>query len=197
MNVPVSFKVLGLTRFSTYNVPHESACTSFSDDPVYIFLSNRQTCDWVQTTIDSRFFTQTKINGTGLSRNYGLIKPWGASDFPAYCSLPPNALSQGANTFVQIPSVTGACNKSLYAGQSVATNPSPKSGLPDWNCSDKILLVNPADDRNDSVKSVQDACPLCSGGFNGTNGHIDSYSDASVCTPPFSDYGNFFTIRLR
>ena len=187
----VAFNVIGLTRFSTYNTPYESQCSGGQSTAYLITDWNGPTCHWTTAQLNSNFMSQTTTNGTGVSLANGTLKAYGALP---YCELPPGGTS--STTFYEVPSITGSCNTTPSGGGSIATFPFP-SPSSFWNCSDQVLLVN-GSNQNDSVKTVQDACPACSGGFGQTNGHIDTYSSSMACgAHSLGDYGNFYGIRLR
>ncbi|HEX3681478.1 MAG TPA: hypothetical protein VHU83_02975, partial [Bryobacteraceae bacterium] len=193
----VSFDTLGLTRFSTYNTPYETQCSGGSAT-AYIFVNNPQTCTYSTTTLNSSFMSQVGINGTGSSSAHGIVKVYNATAVGQSCELPPGGVGQGAsaNTFVAVSSITGACNTVLSAG-NLATTPDPNPANASWNCSDQVLLIN-SSDQNNTTGGVADYCPACSSGFNGTSGHIDHYSSSQSCTAhSFTDYGNYYAIRLR
>jgi hypothetical protein len=146
----------------------------------------------------SDFVSQTILNGTGSSSNFGYIKPYNTTYLGLrQCELPSGAIPNGSNTFVQVNSVTGSCNSTLYSGSSLATSPSPTSRST-FNCADQVLLMSTGGQAQ-SIRSVQDSCAACSGQFNGANGHIDAFNTTSQsCNPhSFPDLGNYFAIRLR
>jgi hypothetical protein len=186
----VSFNVLGNTRFSTHNVPAESACTG-EQSPAFIFDQYGgppgSACHFLTANLNTTFMSQTALNGTGNSSSFGILKPQATLN---YCELPPGGTN--GNTFYQVPSVTGVCLTSLAGGVSLATYPSPRPANETWRCSDQVLLVD-GQGRADSIKTVQDSCPACAGGS-----HIDTYSSSPACNVgSLVDYGNFNAIRLR
>lgn len=173
--------VLGSVRHSQYNSPYESACTG-TPQTAWTFNSS---CTFTQVSLKSDFVSQTYINGTGVSQSHGILK------YSKSCTnYPQGANSQ--NSFLTVSSITGACNTTMVGGVSVATYPSPNVGNP-YGCGDDILLVT-SSNTNEAVKNAADYCPACSGGFNGTNGHIDDYSSSQACSGnAVGDLGNFWT----
>ena len=76
----------------------------------------------------------------------------------------------------------------------------PRSSRPVFACSDQILMIDQS--NNYDLRSVQDACPNCSGGFGANWGntvaHIDTFNSSQTCNPnDLGDYGNRVAIRLR
>jgi hypothetical protein len=173
--------------------------------PVYVF-QNDQTCTYYyNTTMKSKFVTQTNENGTGKSVQFGLVKPYRTTLLAGDWCFPPEGGSTDkvtGNVFVQVPYVTGTCNSRFTAGTSIAVNPDPEypqrqNPANQWNCDDQVLLVNTSTKATDSIKPVQDLCPSCSDGH-----HIDSYTNSPFCNPKDSrniDYPGspFYGIRLR
>jgi hypothetical protein len=174
-------------------------------------------CYYKSGLLGSKFIIQTNTNGTGVSNSNGILKPYvtGAQNV---CPLPEGA-SQ-TNTFFSVDAggspitkITGKCNSVLSDGTgltnplvnnnppagSLATDPGSKN--PPFTCSDQVLMV----DQNDNydLRSVQDSCPGCSGGFGpptwgNTVAHIDTFNSSSTCNPTdLGDYGNRTAIRLR
>ena len=203
---PLSFQVLGLTRFSQYNTPTESSCTGTLSTAYIVFNwtpantcggPNQQVCrcEYLPTQLRSDFSSQVYVNGTGVSQQYGTIKTGAALAAVNRCPIPiPGSTS--TNLFYVFPAVFGACNTGLFNG-SLATFPSPLAASTQWSCKDQVLIVK-QDGTNDFTGKVQDACPACSGDFRGTNGHIDMYRTAASRNPgTIGDYGNRTAIRLR
>jgi hypothetical protein len=83
----------------------------------------------------------------------------------------------------------------LVGNTSIASYPYPvggSAGAP-YACGDDILLVT-SGNANQAEKSIADSCPACSGGFNGTSGHMDDYSSSQACSAnSLGDYGNYWT----
>ncbi len=181
-----SFDVLGVYRHSQYNTPYESTCTG-SPATGWIITGS---CNFTQTTLRSDFMTQLFINGSGVSLSNGNLH------YYTQCSnYPSGANSQ--NSFLQVSQITGSCNTVPQGGSTVATYPNPPVSYPTWECGDLLQYVT-SSDTNQVQKSVQDYCPACNTGFNGTSGHIDDYSSSTACSGhSVGDYGNFLTIRLR
>jgi hypothetical protein len=184
---------LGLTRFSQYNTPYESQCSGTSQ-PMYVF--DRSSCTYVSGQLNSKFVSQTLENGTGMSINYGLLKPIGATNAGRLCKgkLPPVASSK--NTFVQVTTVTGSCNAAITADHSVATFPNPngkEGGNPLLVCKDSLNL-DQSDNTTAYTRVVADKCPACADGQ-----HIDSYTDNQACDAhgAICDLGNFYTSTTR
>jgi hypothetical protein len=180
-NLTRNWLVLGTIRHSQYNTPYESACSG-SPQTAWVFNGS---CTFTQVSLKSDFVSQTYINGTGASQSQGTLK------YSTSCSnYPSGANSQ--NSFLTVSSITGACNTTMAGGVSVATYPSPNVGNP-YGCGDNILLVT-SSNANEAVKDAADYCPACSGGFNGTNGHIDDYSSSQACSGgAVGDLGNYWT----
>jgi len=181
------WNVAGIIRYSQYNTPTESACSG-TPATAYLVESSRN-CTFSQTTLDSKFMSQVVLNGTGISLNNGILKYIGSNcGFPI--QWPTGATKQ--NTFLKASVVAGSCNSELTGGQSVATADNPATN---GTCGKGLGLVNTS---NVTVynKTIQDWCPGCSTGFNGTRGHIDSYSSVTACTPSgVGDLGNFWTVH--
>ena len=201
VTAPPNFTTLGPYRFSQYNTPVESSNCGGSPAPAFVFES--AACTYIATTMDSVFIPQTTVNGTGISANFGLLKAYQATLlFKNGCPFPEgsNPDPKTGNVFVKTSAVTGSCNSTFTYGTTIATNPNPNADpTGQWNCKDQVLLVN-NNNSFDSIKTVQDLCPACSGDSRGASGHIDVYSSSQACTPHnAADYPNspFYGIRLR
>lgn len=142
----------------------------------------KTTCTFTPATMVEAFLSQTDINGTGASTAYGLVKPGGITRMNA-CPLPWPADATTDNSYVQVSSVTGKCNKPLVAGTSVATLP--------VDCGEELLLVD-SGNANYGNKTGADRCPACS------RTHIDSYANTQTCGGHDNvDLGNFWTLRTN
>ena len=183
---------LGLTRFSQYNAPYESQCSGGSQ-PMYVF--DRSSCTYASGQLNAKFISKTQLNGTGMSINYGLLKPIRITNAGKLCKgkLPPGASS--LNTFVQVSTVTGSCNTAIAANHSVATFPNPngKEETPLLLCKDSLNL-DQADNTTAYTRVVADKCPACIDG-----NHIDSFTDNQACDAhgAIGDLGNFYTSTTR
>jgi len=197
VSIPIGFNVLQTLRFSSYNIPHEDSCAG-SPKRVYVFENDRSCTYTYNVTFASDFVSQTNINGTGSSLEFGLVAPYNSTYLKKnWCYLPSGASANGTNTFVKINSVMGSCHKTLFPDVTVAVSPNHTFASSRLKCADQVLLLN-SSGQADSIKIVLDDCPGCSSQFNGTNGHIDSFVGSPTCDPStLPDYGIFFTIRLR
>lgn len=186
--LPNQWRVLGLVRHSQYNTPAESQCQGPSAQ-AWVFNSS---CQFTQTQLNKKFMDQVALNGTGLSQSYGLLK-FSNPNKGGMCasSYPPGATSQ--NTFLQVSSVTGACNLTLTGGFSVATFPSPNEKK-DFTCRDAILLTTKSN-TNQAVNEADDYCPSCLGDLQGAQAHIDDYSSSRACR--LGDLGKFWTANTH
>jgi hypothetical protein len=199
----IDLKVIGGTGFSQYNTPTESACSSGVRVPAYILdLTQRpQSCTWTSVTFDSQFRQQVNINGSGMT--LGGLKVQSSFQKPITCGLPAGGVqsknSRSSNVFASVSAINPECGNGLTSGITVATAPGPKSGSPDFSCKDKILVFDLNSGSSTAIRSVQDECPACNGGWNGQPNHIDVYSSLLGCTAK-SIGGNLpsgFAIRVR
>jgi hypothetical protein len=185
----VSFDVLGTYRHSQYNSPQEAYCTG-TLSPAWVININNCTFTATPNGLESDFMSQMVINGSGISPSYGNLQ------VTHQCPNYPNGANSN-NSFAQVTTINGSCLQPVIAGQTVATFPNPYPGNATWNCTDTMQLVT-SSDTNQAQGSVKDYCPVCSGDFRGTSGHIDDYTSAPFCSGhSVGDYGNFLTIRLR
>jgi hypothetical protein len=182
--------VLGIVRYSQYNTPRESACSGATGTRWVV--DSLDTCNFTEVQLNTQFANQVNVNGTGVSISNGILKTGRATAMRRRCqgSFPAGATT--GNSYLQVPSVVGACNRTLTAGSSVAFHPS--SGL---RCRDPLLLVA-NDNTNFGNREAIDGCPACNTGFNGTEGHIDNYTDNDACTGnAVGDLGNYWTYRTN
>lgn len=183
----IKWKVLGLIRHSQYNTPYESACSG-SSAPAWIINVSNCTFTQIQGGLNSAFIDQTVLNGTGVSNSHGIMKYTPGTK--NQCAYPTG--SNDSNTFLQVSSVTGSCNRILDT-TSVATNPNPVTDVTTFGCGDNLSLIS-SGNAQQAMKYPEDYCPACNAGFNGTNGHIDNYSTNQACTgKAVGDYGNYWT----
>lgn len=112
------------------------------------------------------------------------LYPEGSDQQVLFLFLPPGAaIDTGAkpwpgNTFQVIPSITGAFNRTLYSGSSVATYLGPHDDGSQFSCSSKVLLLDGSDNTEDT-KAVQDRC--APSGCGADLPHIDTYTSAQAC----------------
>lgn len=179
---------LGSTRFSQYNTPYETLCPAQTEE-MYVF--NMSSCTYESDNFRAMFVSQTQLNGTGVSINWGLLKPLGATAARKLCnksSLPPNASS--ANTFVEVDDITGSCNLPIYANHSVATYPNPAILSSQLQCNlHNSLNLDVSTNSQFATRAVADLCPACKDGH-----HIDSWTPNEACQAHGSigDLGNFY-----
>jgi hypothetical protein len=219
VTVPVSFNVIGNTRFSQYNVPYGSQCPS-NPQPVWvIYKMDNAYCYYESALMGSKFITQTKINGTGVSNSFGVIKGYGAG--AANICLP-GGNDNGSHTFFAVDAggnpiakVTGTCHNTVLSDGTNFPNPLVNNNPPAgtlatfpgdirYACSDQIMMVDPGSNRFD-LRTVQDACPGCDPSSYGPGtqwpsavAHIDTFNSSQTCNPnDLGDYGNRVAIRLR
>jgi hypothetical protein len=191
---------MGVTRFSQYNAPKESSCSA-KQATAYVFTGAGDCTYNYGVTLSAQFMSQTVINATGRSTQFGLIKPFNNTGLIRFCNYPDGG-NQG-NTFVQVSKIAGSCNTEFKDGTSLAVNPNPHTDTTGtWNCGDQVALVS-TNNTLDSVRIVQDACGRCKrvSDFNGANGHIDVYTTEDACRPTaIFDYNSpatYYGIRLR
>lgn len=190
---PAPWNVLGVVRYSQYNTPDEFSCSGASSTAWVV--SSLTNCTFINTTLDSDFQSQTAINGTGVSNSWGILKAAAASTLSKSCRNKFPAGATVGNSFVQVPSVTGACNTVLVSGSSTAVYPTPIASRSPLTCGAGTLLV---DSQNNSYgnKSVADRCPACAGDFRNTEGHIDSYTSNPACgAHDIPDLGDYWTLK--
>jgi hypothetical protein len=181
------WNVLGVIRYSQYNVPIESECVGAQVDKWVV--DSLSSCKFTATKFKSDFLNQTKINGTGSSTTYGYIKPGWNTDLETRCAGKfPNGATKD-NSYLQMSSVIGSCNMALVPNVSVATKPK--------NCASDQTLVNTTTNVNLPVtKNSDDTCPGCGKDFDGTDGHIDNFTNIPKCKPSdIVDLGNYWTLR--
>ena len=183
---PKPWDVLGIIRYSQYNVTTESDCTGDAVEKWYV--ESMDLCEFEKANFKSDFLSQADLNGTGNSTDHGYVKPGKITRLAKACA---GKFPDGAtkfNTYVHVSSVTGSCNKVLVAGVSVATNPE--------NCKAEETLVNRTNNKTFGTKKAQDTCPACNRDFEGTDGHIDSLTSVAKCNPhDFADLGNYWTLQ--
>jgi len=184
-SMKIKWKILGVVRHSQYNTSVEASCPNV---PEVAWIINPTTCAFTQISLYHEFIYMTHLNGTGRSREWGLLHySKGESN---QCTYPPGASDY--NSFAQVDRVTGACGISLD-DSTVATRPNPMgSGI--YGCRDNLPIVT-ADNQQQALKYVEDYCPDCNKDCFGTNGHIDDYTPyyEGCSSDEAGDYGNFWT----
>ena len=195
LQVPVSFDVIGATRYSTYNTPDSSdpTCSGPTQRAALTdFVTTRQVCHYEIVDLTSKFADQVRLNGSGVHAGATII-PLKTSWMRNLCNLPANVGLGIDDIFVRnVPPKTGSCNTTLGAGVSLAAF--FDSG--NWACGDNVLMVDLNTAQTNSIRVVQDNCPACRGAFGGQLAHIDAYSGSGACGG-IVDTGNFFSIKLR
>ncbi len=64
-------------------------------------------------------------------------------------------------------------------------------------CNEALQLVN-SSNANYGTRIAQDTCPGCNKDFNGTQGHIDNYTDHQYCDAHSNvDLGNFWSVQTN
>ncbi len=137
VTVPVSFYVIGNTRFSQYNFPYESQCSA-NPQPAWIINAIDNVCHYQSTTLGAQFITQTNINGTGISLGNQVLKKYSISGASLVCPPAPGGNGNGSDTFAavdaggsRITKITGTNNTVLSDGTAfpnvfVNNNPPPR-----------------------------------------------------------------------
>lgn len=183
------WNVLGNTRYSQYNVPHESACGTTTR--TYWIVDSLTSCNFTPVTLRRNFAEQVHINGTGVSLSHGTLKAGAATSMAGgTCShnFPPGSTLR--QLFLPVADVTGSCNIPLVADSSLAVH--KKLGLA---CNADVMLVN-GSNANFGARIRHDTCPACNDGFNGTEGHIDHFTDTPACSGnAVGDLGNYWTVQ--
>ena len=171
--------VVGTIRHSQYNTIYESTCSA-ATQTAYLYSSGSclancspSSCTWQAQTLRSGFVSQTELNGSGRSINYGWLK---YDDGRCKSSYPSGANT--SNSLLQVSSITGQCGTTLVGGDSVATNPGPYYSNP-YACGDNLELVN-GSNQNAYLKHVEDQCANTAQGC--ADGHMDDYSAAQQCS---------------
>ena len=118
---PVEIEALGNIRFSRYNTPYESECNPTPAAAFLITHWTKTSCIFFQTSFSSAFMAWVERNGTGISRDLGIVKAYNAGS-PNSCPLRPELGMTAANTFFSVPLVDGSCLKPISDG-AVAAGP--------------------------------------------------------------------------
>lgn len=180
-------KVLDLYRHSQYNVPSQSDMTCQGGSPKTVYMARLQgnTCTFQQATLPGIFESQVRINGTGRSTEFGLIKPETATN--EACLQSPNrppGISDSQIFRSHLPNVTGACG--TVSNSTVAAH----RNHPDLSCGDTVYINTVA------LKTVRDRCPACGPPTRADFKQLDNFNnDDGRCTN-INDLGNFKTIKV-
>lgn len=156
---------LGKTHHSQYNTPYESQCSG-SQVTAYIITNLSQCYGSVKTTtLKSDFSSQVTTNGTGASLRWNIVKAINATSCIGAGGAPSGANS--SNTFVQVSSITGACNLTPTTSTVAAYHHA---------CSQQIFIAHYG--QPGTIKTVVDECPRCST----DPPHYDNYSTSQACS---------------
>lgn len=191
LTVPVSFYVIGSTRFTQYNTPYSSSCTGVSQTAHIYYKMDANWCYWEDIPLASAFVSTVagagNGTGTGIAKINGVnqvVKSYNAGA-KNVCPLPVGAAPNGTDTFFAVDSggntirtVTGANNTVLSDATgapstfnannpqtgSVAVPVSTTASQPvfPFSFGDQILLVG-QNDVNDPLgqRSAVDLCNHC------------------------------------
>jgi hypothetical protein len=183
---PTLWNVLGVIRYSQYNVSTETKCTGALVDKWEV--DSVDTCNFTAAKFKRDFLEMTDLNGTGASVNFGYIKPGWTTIVKKACKGKfPNGANEN-NTYVHVPTVIGSCGTAMIPNVSVATKPK--------NCNATEVLVNRSTNVNFASKDADDLCPVCNTDFRGTDGHIDHFTNVDSCNPrDINDLGDFWTLQ--
>ena len=119
----VEIEALGNIRFSRYNTPYESECNPAAAPAFLITHWTSTSCIFFPISLSSSFIRQVELNGTGISRDVGIIKGYFAGSWQK-CPLNAQLGMTSGNTFFSVPLVDGSCLKPVSDG-AVAVNPAP------------------------------------------------------------------------
>ncbi|MDQ2840529.1 MAG: hypothetical protein M3Y72_05715 [Acidobacteriota bacterium] len=179
-----SFYNYGNTRHSQYTLINEGSCSGGTSQ-AYV-ITNQAACfssGLLNTNLNTLFESQTALNGSGRSRSYGLLKARAASSCKSATAGKPNGATN-QNTFVEVSTITGACNVSLSTSTVAQYQRS---------CGKSIFLLgfgNPG-----TVKTVQDECRACGNDAP----HFDDWNPGGghSCGFTLGDLGHFVTEQVQ
>ncbi len=171
----------GNTHQSQYTLINEGTCSGGSST-AYI-ITNQSACfasGLLTTTLNGTFESMTALNGTGQSNSYGLLKALAASSC-AYATTGKPAGANNSNTFMEVSSVTGACNTALSTSTVAQFN--------HW-CGVQIFLEGYGSPGTE--KTVADECNRC----GSDPPHFDNWTPngGSNCSKDVSDLGSGFYV---
>ena len=174
---PVSFNVLGSYRHSQYNTPAESACTA---PPASAYITNPG-CDFSSAMLKSDFISQSWLNGSGKTINYG------TEQNEHSCLSHQNAPSDASGRSFRPQAIVPSCGAAYTVNNSTLARGDDAPLV----CGDSVLIVGLGGAA--TTKTVTDRCAVCTG-----NLQLDNYTTQDACLPgTIPDLGTFKTFRLR
>jgi hypothetical protein len=179
-DVSYHFKSLGKYHHTQYNTPNEGDSTC-KGAPVKVCITGiaNGKCVYQEGSLKSLFESQVRLNGSGVSAQYGAIASEGL------CKNPPAHLKSLHRYRANYPR-KAPCKGGALDNTTVARDPNDK----DLTCGAKICLVGSGSNGSNIVKTVTDICPACKG-----KKQIDNYTTDPRCSG-ISDLGNFITVKL-
>ncbi len=172
------FKILGVYQNTQYNTPHESdpTCQQGGTTPVCI---TDNSCNYSSGSLYAIFNTQTRINGSGYSLNYGLIKS------EMYCPShghPPPTFCNGLRIYRKNQTLNPGCGSKYGLSNTTVAAPYDLSAKrftdPDLNaCGINICVIGAGTGGTNIKKVVTDYCPACANAK-----HLDNYTTAGYCS---------------
>jgi hypothetical protein len=187
------FKVLGIYEHTQYNTPHEADATCQTGGTGNACNAD-QNCTYTQVTyLGATFVNEVVQNGSGVSNNYGIVKPasicWNPCPRPGY-PVPPECTGLAILRPNAENTVMGRCNQPI-SGTTVAVGDNNVDGL---SCGDRLFIVGLGEGVG-TIKIVQDRCPDCSNEPN--ERHLDHYNPGiHSCNVNLPTLGNMLTIQL-
>lgn len=198
------WKVQGYIRHTQYNTPSESACP----EPLSTAWIIDNQCNFTQTTLRTKFLSQTLLNGSGRSVNHGILKFQKEQKCRNFCvrnegvspKIPCTASNgtfvdrypEGANqsnAFLSATEITGSCNSNIN-GMSSAVWPNPvtmKDRQDQLRCGNQLLLAG-SNTHTAHTRRVDDYCDACGAD------KIDNWSPVEHCSSNMvGDLGFFWT----
>jgi hypothetical protein len=130
LTVPVSFYVIGNTRFSQYNTPYESQCSANPQAAQIIYKMDAQFCYYQNVQMGSQFMSQVGINGTGVNLSGTVLKAYNALA-ATVCSL--NAGFSSVNTFFSVDAGGRPITKIQGTNVTVVSDGTGTASLPNNN----------------------------------------------------------------
>jgi hypothetical protein len=210
--LPTSWTYFRKVRFTQYNTPDENAqndaaCRGSQANAwivTAVATTNAQgktkyKCSFEQIALNSEFIQQTWINGTGRSRNYGLLQNAAAvllgdhqrcrGQYPPGARGHSDAGQNNGNTFVRATAIVPSCpHMTLEDGGAAmpvdkdTMEPTKLSGVIPLQCGYQLNL-DAEDYQTAHSRTIVDKCKKCSDpdSLSGADGHVDSYTTESAC----------------